>query len=511
VPATPSEDARAHGVSRSVHASFRALPLERLADAALGRARQLGARTASLHVVRTRTGRLRLRDGHVQGSSDDTDTALGVRLLCDAGWGYAASDELTPPAAARAAETAGAIAAACGDKRSPEPAGEPVHPGVEWVSSYEVDPFDVPEAERAALLAAWSRRLLAAPEVRHVLALLTVVREDRFYADAAGTTATQRRVRVHPMLIVFGAGADGGMASMRTSGPPVGRGWEYLSGQGWDWDAELVALPEQLAGKLRARPVEPGRYDLVIDPSNLWLTLHETVGHATELDRALGHEASYAGTTFATPHGLGALRFGSATMNVTADRTIEHGLATVSIDDEGVAAQSWPLVRDGVLAGFQTDRRTAALTGASRSTGCAFAESALYPPLTRMPNVSLHPAPDGPDTAALIAGVENGIYLAGSDSWSIDTRRERFQFTAQRCHRIRSGRLDGQLSGVAYQGRTTEFWAALEAVGGPQTYHLYGADLCGKGQPVQSSAMSHGCPAAVFRGVRVARAGPEHG
>ena len=487
------------------------MALEALADAALDRARRLGARTASLHVVRTRTGRLRLRDGCVEGSSDDTDTALGVRLLLDGAWGYAATDDVTPDAAAGTADAAGAVAAACGDDRSPEPADEPVHRDREWTSSYEVDPFDVPEAERAALLAAWSRRLLAAPEVRHVLALLTAVRENRFYADAAGTRATQQRVRVHPMVFIFGAGADGLVASIRTSGPPVGRGWEYLWGRGWDWEAELAELPEHLAGKLRARPVEPGRYDLVIDPSNLWLTLHETVGHATELDRALGHELSYAGGTFAAPDGVGTLRVGSGALNVMADRTTEHGLATVGIDDEGVAAQSWPLVRDGVLAGFQTDRRTAAMIGERRSTGCAFAESALYPPLTRMPNVSLRPATGGPDLPGLIAGVEDGIYLAGADSWSIDTRRDRFQFTAQRCHRIRSGRLDGQLSGVAYQGRTTEFWVALDALGGRPTYHLYGADLCGKGQPPQASAMSHGCPAAVFHGVRVVRAGPEHG
>jgi TldD protein len=497
-------------VGRSIDASFVALPLAQLADAALTTAAKAGAQAASVHVVRTRVGRLRLRDAAVDGSSDDTETALGVRLARGGAWGYAATDDLTRDAAARTAVTAAAVAAACGDRRSPPVAlaGEPVHAGVEWISAYEVDPFDVPEPDRAALLAGWSRRLLAAHDVEHVLALLTVVRENRFYADAAGTSATQQRVRVHPMVFALGAGRDGRMCSLRTCGPPIARGWEYLAGRGWDWEAELAELPVHVAGKLCARPVTPGRYDLVIDPSNLWLTLHETVGHATELDRALGHEASYAGTTFATPDGVGTLRIGSPAMNVIADRTTEHGLATVGIDDEGVAAQSWALVRDGVLAGFQSDRQTAALTGAPRSTGCAFAESALHPPLTRMPNVSLQPEPGGPDTAALIAAVEDGIYLAGSDSWSIDTRRDRFQFTAQRCHRIRSGRLDGQLGGVAYQGRTTDFWAALDAVGGEQTYHLYGADLCGKGQPVQASAMSHGCPAALFRAVRVENAGP---
>jgi TldD protein len=230
------------------------------------------------------------------------------------------------------------------------------------------------------------------------------------------------------------------------------------------------------------------------------------VGHATELDRALGHEASYAGTTFVAPGDAGTLRYGSELMSVTADRTEPHGLATVGIDDEGVEALSWDLVRDGVLVGFQTDRRSAALTGASRSTGCSFAESALHPPLTRMPNVSLRPADGGPDVAALVAGVEDGIYLAGANSWSIDSRREQFQFTAQIARRIRAGRLAEHVSGVAYQGHTIPFWRSLAALGGETTYGLFGADMCGKGQPLQIAAASHGCPAAVFSRVHVARA-----
>ncbi|HEX8079347.1 MAG TPA: TldD/PmbA family protein [Jatrophihabitans sp.] len=496
---------------RAVDPSFLALPLEPLAHAALTRAGELGARDASFRILRTRTGRLRLRDGVVEAASDSVDIGLGVRLVYDGTWGYAAAAELTTEAAAGAARQAVEVAIACRPlRRAPVTlAEEATCPRTSWVSPYDIDPFDVPETERAALLAGWSHRLLNSSAVEHVLALFTAVRENRFYADAAGAAVIQQRVRVHPMVTAFGRAVGGEPASLRTAGPPTGRGWEYLGGAGWDFDAELAELPEQLAAKSRARPVRPGSYDLVIDASNLWLTIHETVGHATELDRALGHEASYAGTTFVTPDGPGTLRFGAPLMNVTADRTTEHGLATIGVDDEGVAAQSWELVRDGVLIGLQTDRRTAALAGASRSTGCSFAESAEYPPLARMPNVCLRPAAGGPDVAGLISGVEDGIYLAGANSWSIDPRREHFQFTAQRCHRIRSGRLDGQLSGVAYQGETTGFWGGLAALGGPATYGLFGADLCGKGQPVQVAAASHGCPAAVFSGVRVERVGGE--
>ena len=246
-----------------------------------------------------------------------------------------------------------------------------------------------------------------------------------------------------------------------------------------------------------------GLADVVIDPSNLWLTIHESIGHATELDRALGYEAAYAGTSFATFDRLGSLRYGSSVMNVTGDRTAEHGLATIGYDDEGVAAQSWDLVRDGVLTGYQLDRRMARLKGFSRSNGCAFADSPHHVPLQRMANVSLLPGRDGPSTVALIAGVDEGIYVLGDKSWSIDMQRYNFQFTGQRFYRIHNGRLAGQLRDVAYQGTTTDFWGSMEAVGGEMTYVLGGAFNCGKGQPGQVAAVSHGCPAALFRNVRI--------
>ncbi|MFI9005795.1 TldD/PmbA family protein [Actinosynnema sp. NPDC053489] len=469
-----------------------------LAEAALDRARRLGARHASFRSERVRTSRLVLLDGAVHSGHDSTVIGLSVTVWRDGAWGFAASGDLTTRSAretaARAVEVAKAGSAL---GREEEPVPEPVHVGV-WSSGFRVDPFSVPEAERAALPAEWSARLLAAPGVAHVRAKVVAVREDKFYADLAGTRTEQRRVRVHPQVVV----AAGGTA-LRTVGPPTGRGWEYLLGEGWDWEAELATLPGLLRDKRHARPVSPGHYDLVVDPSQLWLTVHESVGHATELDRVLGHEASYAGTSFVRPGDVGALRFGSPAMTVTADRTTPHGLATVGYDDQGVAAQSWDLVRDGVLVGSQHDRRTARAAGATRSAGCAFAETALAPAITRMPNVSLAPAPGGPSTEELISTVEDGIYLVGSDSWSIDARREDFQFTAQRAHRVRRGELAGQLSGVAYRSDTRAFWGALAAVGGEGTYRVFGADLCGKGQPVQAAAVSHGCPTALFQGVRV--------
>ena len=491
-----------------IDAEFAALPLRNLADAALDAARTLGADHADFRVERTRGQRIALSDGKLQSLSDGDDSGLAVRVIVDGTWGFAAAVDLTPEAArdaARHAVEVAKVAAAMNTERI-DLAPEPAYGDVTWVSAYEVDPFTVPAKEKVDLLADWSAGLLAHPVVSHADASVVLVKECKFYTDGA-TTATQQRVRLHPELEAT-AVTESGFDDMRTVAPPVGRGWEYLlrpapGHGGWDFATELAELPDLLAAKLRAPSVQAGRYDLVIDPSNLWLTIHESIGHATELDRALGYEAAYAGTSFATFDKLGSLQYGSPVMNVTGDRTAVHGLATVGYDDEGVAGQSWPLISGGVLVGYQLDRRMARLKGFGRSNGCSFADSPGHMPLQRMANVSLEAAAGGPDTAELIAGVENGIYVVGDKSWSIDMQRYNFQFTGQRFFRIRNGRLDGQLKDVAYQATTTDFWNSMEAVGGPQTYVLGGAFNCGKGQPGQVAPVSHGAPAALFRQVRV--------
>jgi TldD protein len=299
---------------------------------------------------------------------------------------------------------------------------------------------------------------------------------------------------------------------MRTCAPPTARGWETLTDDRvWDWSGELAELPTLLAEKTKSPGVTAGPTDLVIDPTNLWLTIHESIGHATEYDRAIGYEAAYAGTSFATPDKLGILRYGSPVMNVTADRTVDHGLATIGYDAEGVASQSWDLVRDGIFVGYQLDRVFAKRLGKARSNGCSYADSAHHVPIQRMPNVSLRPGTEDLSTDDLISRVDDGIYIVGDKSWSIDMQRYNFQFTGQRFFRIRNGRLDGQLRDVAYQATTTDFWNSMEAVGGPSTWRLGGAFNCGKAQPGQVAAVSHGCPSALFRGVNVLNTREESG
>jgi TldD protein len=491
---------------RQIDAAFLELPAAALADAALSRAQQLGASHADFRLERIRVATVHLRDSQLNSSSDDETLGLAVRVVHDGAWGFASGIERTPQAAARLAEQAVATAK-LSRVLSSEPvelAAEPVHADVSWVSAYELDPFDVAPAERTARLLDLSDRLLSADGVDHVDAHLIQILENKFYADTAGTVTTQQRVRLNPEFTAVQVDlAHGGFSSMRTLAPPAGRGWEYLTGTGWDFEAELAELPELLAGHVKAPSVQAGRYDLVIDPSNLWLTIHESIGHATELDRALGYEAAYAGTSFATVDKLGSLGYGSPVMNVTGDRTVEHGLASIGYDDEGVAAGNFDLIRDGVLVGYQLNRQMAAANGLGRSNGCAYADSPAHIPLQRMANVSLQPSPEPRSTADLIADVEHGIYIVGDNSWSIDMQRYNFQFTGQRFFKISHGQLAGQLRDVAYQATTTDFWRSMAAVGDERTYVLGGAFNCGKGQPGQVAAVSHGCPAALFRGVNV--------
>ncbi len=483
---------------------FTGLPLRELADAALAQAKSLGAQHADFRAERIRGQQIGLSDGNPQTLFDADDTGLAVRVIVDGTWGFASTVDLTADAAAHTARQAVEVAqvAAAMNTEPIELASEPAYGEVTWVSAYDVDPFTVSVADKVALLAQWSHALLAHAAVSHVDASLRQVRECKFYSDGA-TTATQQRVRLYPQVTAIAVSGDGRFDTMRTLAPPAGRGHEFLTGTGWDFAAELAELPELLAAKLKAPSVEPGHYDLVIDPSNLWLTIHESIGHATELDRALGYEAAYAGTSFATLDKLGSLQYGSGVMHVTGDRTAEHGLATIGYDDEGVAGQSWDLISGGILAGYQLDRRMAQLKGFGRSNGCAFSDGPGHMPLQRMANVSLEPAAGGPSTEDLIAGVERGIYVLGDKSWSIDMQRYNFQFTGQRFFKIENGRLAGQLRDVAYQATTTDFWGSMEAAGGPQTYVLGGAFNCGKGQPGQVAPVSHGCPAALMRGVRI--------
>lgn len=501
--------------NRGIDADFLDLPRRQLADAALSAARAAGASYADLRIHRISTEIILLRDGELETAVLSRDIGLAVRVIVAGTWGFASHAELSPEAAVRTARHAVQVATllAALNTEQVKLAPEPVYADAMWASDYKIDPFGVPASEKISVLEDYSRRLLDADGVDHVSATLNAAKEQIFYADTFGSSITQQRVRLQPQLDAVTVNAKAGnFESMRTLAPPAARGWELVAGDDiWNWSAELAELPDLLYEKVHAPSVVPGPTDLVIDPSNLWLTIHESIGHATEYDRAIGYEAAYAGTSFATPDKLGSMQYGSPVMNVTADRTVEYGLATVGYDDEGVAAQSWDLVRDGVFVGYQLDRVFAPRLGEPRSNGCSYADSAHHVPIQRMANVSLQPGPEDLSTEDLISRIDDGIYIVGDKSWSIDMQRYNFQFTGQRFYRIRDGRLYGQLRDVAYQATTTDFWNAMEAVGGRSTWRLGGALNCGKAQPGQIAPVSHGCPSALFRGINVLNTRTEGG
>lgn len=498
-----------------VDADFLGLPRHELADAALSAAVAAGASYADLRIHAITTEHIQLREGELEAAVVNREIGLAVRVIVDGTWGFASHAELDPGTAAETARRAVHVAATLTPLNAEriELAPEPVYSDVSWVSDYRIDPFAVAASDKIAVLGEYSGRLMAADGVDYVSAGLHAMKEQTFYADTFGSSITQQRVRLMPTLeAVTVDAAAGTFETMRTLAPPMARGWEVVAGdEVWNWSEELAQLPSLLAEKAKAPSVSAGPTDLVIDPTNLWLTIHESIGHATEYDRAIGYEAAYAGTSFATPDKLGSMRYGSPVMNVTADRTVEYGLATVGFDDEGVRAQSWDLVRDGIFVGYQLDRVFAPRLGVARSNGCSYADSPHHVPIQRMANVSLQPGTDDLSTDDLIGRVQDGIYIVGDKSWSIDMQRYNFQFTGQRFFRIRDGRLDGQLRDVAYQATTTDFWGSMEAVGGPATWRLGGAFNCGKAQPGQVAAVSHGCPSALFRGVNVLNTRDEAG
>lgn len=501
--------------NRGIDADFLDLPRRQLADAALSAARAAGASYADLRIHRISTEIIQLRDGELETAVLSRDIGLAVRVIVAGTWGFASHAELSPDVAARTARHAVQVATilAALNTEQVRLAPEPVYADVMWASDYRIDPFGLPASDKISVLEDYSRRLLDADGVDHVSATLNAAKEQTFYADTFGSSITQQRVRLQPQLEAVTVDAKAGnFESMRTLAPPTARGWEAVAGDDvWNWSAELAELPDLLYEKVHAPSVVPGPTDLVIDPTNLWLTIHESIGHATEYDRAIGYEAAYAGTSFATPDKLGTMQYGSPLMNVTADRTVDFGLATVGYDDEGVAAQSWDLVRDGVFVGYQLDRVFAPRLGEPRSNGCSYADSAHHVPIQRMANVSLQPGPEDLSTEDLISRIDDGIYIVGDKSWSIDMQRYNFQFTGQRFYRIRDGRLYGQLRDVAYQATTTDFWNAMEAVGGRSTWRLGGALNCGKAQPGQIAPVSHGCPSALFRGINVLNTRTEGG
>ncbi|MBW3629378.1 MAG: TldD/PmbA family protein [Gemmatimonadetes bacterium] len=489
-----------------------------LAMVALDAARRAGATYADVRISRNRTQSVATRDSRVTGLADDETYGLGVRVIADGAFGFVASHQPASGEAQRVAAQAVAQARSASRTRLRpiEMAPAEVTADGRWRSPIQTDPFDVSIEEKVDLLLRANAAARAVRGTRLVDSSMAFVREEKTFASSEGTYTVQTVYRCWPQMLVTAVAAGDFQTRQSTDVAPMGLGYEYvlrsdLVGNATRWAEDAVA-------KLSAKSVEPARYDLVLLPSHLFLTIHESIAHPTELDRVLGYEANYAGTSFITSPGeyLGKFRYGPEIMSIQGERSTPGGLATVGWDDEGVKPDEFLIVRDGVLEDLQTTREQAPMLAGHyarqgkplRSHGNSYAQSWADIQFQRMPNVNLLPHPERDVTLEeLVAGVRNGILIEGRGSYSIDQQRYNAQFGGQVFHEIRNGRVGAMLKDVAYQIRTPEFWNSMDLIGGRSGYALGGTFNDGKGQPSQVNAVSHGCPPARFREVTVLNTG----
>ncbi|MEE8133550.1 MAG: TldD/PmbA family protein [Gemmatimonadales bacterium] len=482
-----------------------------LAMLGLDAARSAGATYADIRIVDLRTQAVRTRDQRITGLSDNESRGFGVRALASGAWGFAASPTIDREEIVRVAREA-VMQARANSRAIKTPitlAPVSAYPDGYWESPIAEDPFAVALEDKIDLLLEANRSALTVKGAQFVSSAMRFVRHRTTFASTEGSVVEQVTIRSYPTMSITAVAPDYSDFQTRTSSEiaPMGLGYEYVR------DANLIERAErwaeQAVQKISAAPVEPGTYDLVLHPSNLFLTIHESIGHPTELDRAMGLEANYAGTSFlsAPEDMIQRFRYGPEFMNVQGDRTQHGALATVGWDDEGVPSDSWPIVKDGVFVDYQTTREQAGwisgLTGITRSHGCSFAQSWDQVQFQRMPNVSLLPGEEGYSLQDIIAATDNGILVIGRGSYSIDQQRYNFQFGGQAFFEIKGGRLTRMLKDLAYQGTTPEFWNSLDMLGGAEAYELGGTFGDSKGQPAQANAVSHGCPPARFRNVKV--------
>jgi len=478
-----------------------------LAMEALNAARDAGASYADVRVGRYRRQSINTRERQVSGVTDNESYGLGVRTLINGCWGFAATSAMTRAGAQNAARDAAILSRSARTLQKRQVELAPVAPARgTWMTPVRRDPLDVALEDKIALLLAANEAALKVKDVRFVNSGLALLREVKTLVTSEGTNVTQTMIRVGPSFSAT-AVAGGDFQSYQEEIAPRGEGWEYVESLDMPGNAERWA--SLAAEKLTAKSVEPGSWDLIIEPSNLWLTIHESIGHPTELDRAIGEEANYAGTSFVAPPEkvIGQLRYGPAFMNVQADRTQAGSLSRVAWDDEGVPADQWLVIERGLFKDYQTTREQVAriqkLTGVTRSHGCSFAQSWDAVQFQRMPNISLLPGEGALGLADIIAATGRGIVIRHTGSWSIDHQRYNFQFSGQVFHEVRNGKVVGMLRDVAYQSTTPVFWNSMDMIGGPSTYWVGGAFNDGKGEPAQSNAVSHGCVPARFRNVTV--------
>ncbi len=510
--------AGAAGLATQVRLGRREADEREVAMRALDAARRAGASYADVRLGRNRSQSVSTRERQITGFEEEETAGFGVRVLVNGAWGFAASRDLTLDEAERVARQAAAQARASASalRRPVELAPAEAVPEGRWRSPIETDPFDVPIEEKVALLLAANEAALGVQGARFVTSSMFFLREEKTFASTDGSYIEQTIYRALPQMNVTAVASGDFQTRLSTPVQPMGLGYEHVRNAKLVENAPLWA--EDAVKKLSAKPVQPGRYDLVLLPSHLFLTIHESIAHPTELDRIFGFEANFAGTSFISPieDYLGKFRYGPDNFNIQAERSAPGSLATTGWDDEGVRPDEYLIVKDGILNDLQTTREQApwlaewyrAQGRPVRSHGNSYAQSWADVQFQRMPNVNLMPNPERDvSLEELVGDVKDGILIEGRGSYSIDQQRYNAQFGGQVFHEIKDGKVTGMLKDVAYQMRTPEFWNAVDGIGGRSTYFVGGSFNDGKGQPSQSNAVSHGCPPVRVRRVNVINTG----
>ncbi len=503
-----------------------------LADAAMDAARKAGASYCDVRIGRYLNQYVTTRDLNVEGVTNTESTGVGVRVIAAGAYGFAATNSLHPDAVARAARQAVAIARA-NAKLQAEPVQLAPVKGVgevAWATPFKRDWRTVPVKDKAEMLIAANKAGLDAG-ASFMTANLFQVNQQKYFASTDGSYIDQDIHRLWaPLTATAVDKATGKFRSRAGLAPPVGMGYEYFDARpehriraaggvatlydgGYDIVEEAKSAGRQAREKLTARSVDPGKYDLVIAPENLFLTIHESVGHPTELDRVLGYEANYAGTSFCTLDKWESKRFnfGSKIVNFVGEKTTPGSLGAVGYDDEGVPARRWDIVRDGILVNYQATRDQAHIIGEKESHGCSYADGWNTVQFQRMPNVSLAPGKARLTPDEMVKGIKKGIYIIGDGSFSIDQQRYNSQFGGQLFFEIKDGKIGQMLEDVAYQSNTQDFWNACTAICDERDWRMSGSFFDGKGQPSQVSAVSHGSATTRFDGINVINTGRKIG
>lgn len=502
-PAAMAACARWQASQQKAETAMDETPTSQIVEAAVAAARRLGADYADARAVRLRDQVIEAEDRRISSVGDTESQGVGVRVIVNGAWGFAATSDFSPAGAERAAREAVEVGKASATLVKGDPvrlAEEPVHRD-RYASPCENDPFEVPLERKIEILTAAHEKILEV--VPKAESYLRFKREQKTFASSEGSLIELDIVTT--ACEISATAIDGGDAQTRHYAPAnLNNGFELVERADLVGHAPRVA--EEAVEKLRARPSPSGEIDLILLPSHLWLTIHESVGHATELDRVLGMEESLSGGSFATLDRLGERRYGSPHVNFRVLNARPGLLASTGYDDDGVECQDWDIVREGLHVGYSTNREVAAAMGEKRSRGSCRGDSWASIPILRMPNVSLMAGREPLTLDELIADTKRGILIDGDSSFSIDNRRLNFQFSGDAFWEIRDGKRAGMLRDVTYYGITPEFWGSCDAVCDERQWEAYGALNCGKGDPMQIMQTSQGAAPARFRGVNVRRA-----